>query len=372
MKSVTRSIYDLNAELHHFFRTPLHILTQNDNIPQLVEKKLLYQTGSETLHHHHLRAQLENPAKTTTTLDWPDAYSYQFRNITLVGDEGNLFSNSHTWLKLCPSLVNHPPKKARRPLPLFTKTITEPTFHLTGRDSKNRCHFLFQHLPRLIAAEKILSAASSINILHCKGHETWQYDYIKPFLPNNTAINFIPCHEGTSTINNLLYIPQLRSCQQILSHPKHYRTINNQFNQNTTKTGSPLFISRVDAPDRHLLNEPEIIALVEKIFGSCEVIEFSKVSVAERIKKINQAPIVIGSQGQAFASILFTNRTYFIILEAGHYNSWCDHFADVGAICQNPTLTLYSTTERGKNQSYHFPIELAEKQFQCIKALINS
>ncbi|HLX68000.1 MAG TPA: glycosyltransferase family 61 protein, partial [Verrucomicrobiae bacterium] len=70
-----------------------------------------------------------------------------------------------------------------------------------------------------------------------------------------------------------------------------------------SKTGRRLYVTRRDAPQRRVLNEPEIIDYLEGI--GFETICPGDLSFAEQIQIFSDANIVVGPHGAAFANMVF-------------------------------------------------------------------
>lgn len=88
----------------------------------------------------------------------------------------------------------------------------------------------------------------------------------------------------------------------------------------TGKPGKRLYVSRSDAKNRYVTNESEVQRLLSD-FGF-ETVTMSHYTLKEQIKLFEQAEIVIGSHGAAFASMAFMkpNTTLIEFFRSGHFN----------------------------------------------------
>ena len=369
MKSIKRRVYDAYATAATMLSGP-PVQANEPVTGDGVEVIALSAPGTVRL-EHSLEKRFYELAQSTSIINWPELSLYRLQNARVVGDQGNVFMKDGRWLSVCPSLNVLNPSKIRRPLPLYSRAITAPAFHLTGRDHENHGHFLFQHLPRLLACRDLPQFPKRMRVLVAEGHKKWQSRYIQKLgLAQNEDI--IECDEGTLRCDELYYVPQIRDVHSQVCRPQDYLTMRECFHRPGPKTGLPVFISRADAPNRHLTNESEAIASFERVFGSCRVICLSKVPLDEQIEIISRAPLVVGSQGQAFAVSLFAKDSVFVILEAETHNPWCDSFRDIAIICGNEALSLYSGTLRREDQSYSFPVEKLEQAWVRLRDLLNN
>ncbi|MFZ2277140.1 MAG: glycosyltransferase family 61 protein [Prosthecobacter sp.] len=368
MKSFRRRIHDLYANL----RSAVHLYPKIESAPansKDVTVIPLIEAGSEEV-SCELEARLNNQTAMSTLIRWPNVNLYRVQNATIVGDQANVFTSDGRWLRVCPSLDYLPLKKVRQPIYLGANRLSMPLFHLSGRDHENHGHFLFQHMPRWLAAQKKMQELSpDFKILVAKGHLKWQSRYLTR--TGGAPDQMIECGDGTTRCNDLYYIPQPRGTHDCLSRPQDYRAMNEYFHRPQAKTGPTLFLSRKDAPNRHLLNEDEAVAEVERVFGSCRSIQLSKTPLDEQIALISAAPVVVGPLGQALATALFARNSVYINLDGGHGpDSWGDAFRDVANICGNQGLSLYSKTPRTADGSFLFPREDLHARLENVKRLI--
>lgn len=368
MKSFRRRIHDLYANL----RSAVHLYPKIESAPgnsREVTVFPLIEAGSEDV-SCELEARFNNQTETTVQIRWPAVHLYRIQNATIAGDQANVFTSGGKWLRVCPSLESLPLRKVRQPIYLGASRLRMPLFHLSGRDHENHGHFLFQHMPRWLAAQKKMQElAPDFKILVAKGHLRWQSRYLTR--TGAESDQMLECSDGTTRCNDLYYIPQLRGLHDCLSRPQDYRSMNEYFHRPQAKTGPVLFLSRKDAPNRYLLNEDEAVGEIEKVFGSCRSIQLSKTPLDEQIDLISAAPVVVGPLGQALATSLFARGSIYINLDGGHGpDSWGDAFRDVANICGNRALSLYSKSSRTPDGSFTFPPQDLHRMLENVKKLI--
>ena len=146
--------------------------------------------------------------------------------------------------------------------------------------------------------------------------------------------------------------------------------MNEYFHRPHAKTGPSLFLSRKDAPNRYLLDEPSAIAEMEKVFGSVRVIELSKTPLDEQIDLVSKAPVIVSPLGQALAVSLFAKNSVIINLDGGTGpDAWGDAFRDVANICGNQAISLYSGSSRTQDGSFTFPPHDLNQMLEKVKKL---
>ncbi|NJK40026.1 MAG: glycosyltransferase family 61 protein [Oscillatoriales cyanobacterium RM2_1_1] len=81
-----------------------------------------------------------------------------------------------------------------------------------------------------------------------------------------------------------------------------------------------IYVSRADAKLRYVINEVDVQNLLSG-FGF-ETVEMSRYSLAEQIQIFQQAEVVVGSHGAAFAHIAFMNpgAVFIEFFESGHFH----------------------------------------------------
>jgi capsular polysaccharide biosynthesis protein len=86
-----------------------------------------------------------------------------------------------------------------------------------------------------------------------------------------------------------------------------------------------IYISRANAAQRRIANEPALLEAITAVFPSCEVVEPERLNLAAQVSLFNSARVVIGPSGGAFTNLLFCRPGTIVV-------AICP--ADAGAIWQ--------------------------------------
>jgi hypothetical protein len=353
MKSFSRQAHDLCSQIRSGLGFSLSVC---DNLQEAnpLAAFLLQEEGREKL-NNSLEEAFYGASVSPAKQEWPCRKMLRIKNACLVGDQGQIFLEDGRWLNVCPSQVSFPQKKVRSPIKWGSTEISVPAFHLTGLNHENHGHFFFQHLPRLLAAQDVLMKIENLHYLIAPGHRKWQERYLGYF--GVAPERILEVSPGTVRCRDLYYVPQLWGGQH-LSRPEEYRKIKNTFHRPMKKEGPVLFISREDAPDRRLLNEGEVMAELESVFGPVEKLLLGRTPLAEQLEKVAKARLIIGPQGQGMTVSLFAEGSVVVILEAGERPetySWCQAYRDAALICGNQAIRLFSQSPRDSQHNWVFP-----------------
>ncbi len=296
-----------------------------------------------------------------TALSWNDLWLVELHNARVTGDQGHVFFSNGDFLSICPSLRHLPSRKVRRPILPLARHLTGVYFHLTGVDHENHGHFLFQHLPRLLAArEEIRDRHPDFKVLVAPGHRRWQARYLSFFgIPEERVVE---ASVGTISVETLLYVPMPYG-NTYLCNPRFYRLMRDGFTSGLpprleSDAGPVLFISRKDAPDRRLVNEDEILAICTEVFGKVEVVNLGKIPLSEQIRLCAGAKLVIGPQGQGMSVVLFMRGGAFFVMEYGKDFKplgWCRAFCNVALFLGLRSLRLISGENFDEERCWSYP-----------------
>lgn len=364
-----RAVHDANTSL----RRPPPMLSEASQVGD--ERAVLIEEGSAevVLDDESEFHQMALPPSVTR---WGKASCHVLENAFVVGDQGHVFTRDGQFVNLCPSHTRLDPAKIRHPIPLLAKRLAGPVFHLTGRDHENHGHFLMQHLPRLMAARSFLeSRGVKPTILVPTGHEKWQGRYLSTL--GGLGERVVPCRKGTVSVEQLHYVPMLWK-EGYLGPPQYYRQMQACFrsfagvDDTAPPSGSPIFVTRQDAPTRRLSNEAEIIEICRRQFGDIDVMSLPKVPFAEQIRRFADAPLVIGPQGQGMTNIIFSRQTRMLILEAGESpitQGWVNAYRDFALMTGNSAVRLFSGLPWPNDGDWAFPAESFAFQLQRVVSL---
>jgi len=300
---------------------------------------------------------------------WPAVSLYNLENVYCTGDQGLIFLDQEHLFAVCSSLNRLPDRKVRLPVTSRAVLIEDPVFHLSGFSPENHGHYFFHHLPRVLAARKLLQDRPSIKILCARGHMRWQSRYLAKF--GISPDRLIETSIRTLKFKELYYVP-ITSGTFKLGVPAHYRAMQRAFTGEAVleKKGYPLWISRMDAPDKKLRNEKDLIGCVADLFGGVRVIELSKYSMEQQTRLFAEARFIFGPLGQGVANILYSRESVLIILAAGSEGKPVGASlmtGAAGAIVGNRALCLNSgTTYQGKRREWIYPIEKFQSELRTL------
>lgn len=308
------------------------------------------------------------------SLDWPQLPLMTLHEAWVTGDQAQVFLSDGTFLSICPSLRHLPERKVRRPLAWLSRRLSGVYFHLTGVDHENHGHFLFQHLPRLLAARtKMREYGEHFRVLVAPGHKRWQMRYLKYFGISEEQV--VEASAGTTQVEKLIYVP-LPYGSSYICNPRLYREMRDGFcvgKAAASGDGEILFISRKDAPDRRLTNEEEIIGICQEVFGKVEAVMLGKLPLDEQIRRCSQARLIIGPQGQGMSVVLFMRQGALVVMEHGDGFcplGWCRAFCDTGIMLGVSSLRLVSGTGADEQRCWSYPPEKFREEMLRLSDLL--
>ncbi|NJK91169.1 MAG: glycosyltransferase family 61 protein [Blastochloris sp.] len=290
--------------------------------------------------------------------DWPKALVGVFHDVYVVGDQGVIYDRSGRllrggWADLSPTLY-----KPRRPIGCLAKQRKGKYLHLTGVNHENHGHFLLQHLPRLLVAERALyQKTSSAKTWVAPGHKLRQGYYLEALGWERDRL--VEGSYGTVLVEELVVTQSLFGASGLVD-PVHYRKLHKAFSsmgQQASSHGEVLFLSREDAPDKRLANETEIIEECRKIWPSLKVFRLSEHAPDEQRAMLAEAEWLIGPQGQAWVSPLFCTNAKCIILGFGSKNvsGWTANYRNLSLACGHRALGVMSEDGLNAEGNWVFP-----------------
>ena len=364
MNSTTRVVHDLHAGLHKALGRRLKV-SESAPPTALRETGSIQSAGSCTL-DNSLEADFYGLPEKTITYSWQDASCFRLKHAYVVGDQGHVFLKDGSFFLPCIHPQEHLLKlmKIRRPVKSLAKKIKGPVFHLTGRNHENRGHFLLQHLPRILAAREVLERIGDYRILVAPGHSRWQKALLD--LAGFDPGRVIEGTQGTLETDDLIFVPQLYGSNSLVA-PELCRAIRDCAAALPLERpdGPSIFISRQDAPDKRLENEPAIVAAAREILGELEVVELRKFSLKEQIAKYRQAPVILGPIGQGLCNVVFTSGKLFISLKPGlTVDDYIrpGHTTHTALVCGNHAINFFSNTPAPSRGNWSFPEERFRRQ----------
>lgn len=370
---LNRVLHDACAQVSARLK-PLRIIRQADKVPSPDRSEWIDEAGridvdntfESNFHSKDIPASFEWPALPLMTLH--DAW--------ITGDQGQVFLRDGTFLSICPSLRHLPERKVRRPIARLGRRLEGVYFHLTGVDHENHGHFLFQHLPRLLAARaKLREHGERLKVIVAPGHQRWQTRYLEYFGISEDRV--VEASVGTLHVEKLLYVPMPYG-NTYLCNPRFYREIRDGFTSGITSSaaqtdGPILFISRQDAPDRRLNNEEEIISICQELFGPVQVLQLGKVKLNDQIHLCSTARLVIGPQGQGMSVMLFTKQSAVVVMEHGSQFlpfGWCRAFCDAAILLGGSAMRLISQTSADEQRCWSYPTAIFREEMLRLRDLL--
>ena len=277
LNKLNRLLHDTCAQVSTKLK-PLRVIRKPDEVGSPDRCEWIDEAGH--LDVDNTFESLFHSKEVAVSLKWPALPLMTLHDAWITGDQGQVFLHDGTFLSICPSLRHLPERKVRRPLAWLGRRLEGVYFHLTGVDHENRGHFLFQHLPRLLAARTQLQEhGERLKVIVAPGHQRWQARYFKYFGISEDRV--VEASVGTIHVEKLLYVPMPYG-NTYLCNPRFYREIRDGFTTGITTPaagadGPILFISRQDAPDRRLANEEEIVSICREVLGSVQVVQLGQV-----------------------------------------------------------------------------------------------
>jgi capsular polysaccharide biosynthesis protein len=308
-------------------------------------------------------------------IEYPEAFLYHLKDISVTGSEALVFTGPHTLLRLDPSMNIFALRKVRRPISWLARRIDGPVLPLGGRGTGNRGHFLCEHLPRVLLAREHLGAGFPLKMLVTPDHASWQAEYLARL--GEEPENVIEGSRGTVFCPEAWFVPNLSPTERAdLYEPEIYREIARRFKRGLEprRRDRRLFITRKDAPSRRLLNEDEVFAALRGTYPDLERVSLAGMSLQDQIALFAEARVVVGPHSQAFRNLLYCEGALSLQLVPGHrapdngYYVWASNYDRLGLVHGNRCLSLYA------GQPYHegdwtFPLETLEMALQRLALL---
>ena len=294
--------------------------------------------------------------------EWPRSTLYRLSKPFVSGDQGHTYIKNGSVLPFeSKSTVSTENAKLRYPIKSLARKLNGVYFHLTGLNHENHGHFIAEHLPRLVASIQFIKS-TKCTILVAPQHSKWQVRYLS--LLGFPKDRIVEGSHGTVVVEELYYAPSLSGSLPI-SSPQYLRQISSQFAAATDsirplRLGQPymLWLSRDDAPNKKLLNEPELIEICSRKFGRVIKLCLTGKSLTEQIELFKGAWCIIGATGQAFINSLFVSDKIFVIIDcdpALQSSIWANAYASIAACGGNQYLRLTCNDKRDRHKNFNYP-----------------
>lgn len=345
--------------------------------PHILDR-IVVQESSSTICENELEGELYG-CRVQTRFSHPKRYLYVLKDIWVTGSEGHVLFELNKLFSVCSSFDGSDPKKIRRPIKWLARRIEEPVFILSSRAPGNRGHFLTEHLPRLVASWKTLAGFGKFKILVTPGHRPWQVEYLEKL--GIQASDVVEASFGSVFCAKAYFVPVLCEGQRAtISVESDYRFIRKQFlaGRKPSGKGSPVFLSRADAPDRRLINEDSVFEVAQKFFPDMKRFTLSKLSLDEQVGLFQEARVVMGPHSQSFRNVLFCNKSIVIQLLQGfrepgnEYYHWAKNYSCMGLMNENQCVSLFSEIPFHKNSDWMYPPEKLERDLNRLVNLLGA
>lgn len=357
MKSLSRNISDTYSSLRRRFGKEPEICPEGD--PAVQEKRLRVQDDGLIEFDNSADFRMGGVPLEKIPYAWPENYLFRLKNTFVAGDQGFVFLEDGRVFEPSFRPYRIDQIKLRYPWPVMKKLRGGPVLHLTGNNHENRGHFMQDHLPRLLAAERALGSLQGLRVLVAPGHKRWQVKFLKPLgIPEE---NIIEGSRAVTSVEDLLFIP-LTASPAGFADPTFYQTFQQRMLPQAAgydRKPRVLFLSRRDAPDRRLSNEADLLDITRKMLGETDVAVLSKLKLQQQIAAYSAASIIISPTGQAVTNVLMVNgKKVAVLLPGDHkyaYEKWAYSF--LSFLGGNTPLMFYANTpvRQTRPREWEFP-----------------
>lgn len=356
---LTRKIHDTHAAL----ASKLKKLHRVESPPAgaLLERWQVQSAGVRTF-DNRFEATVLGTQETTTNYHWPDAFAYRLKDVRLAGSGGHIFFRDGSLFNVDPlTRVIKKERTVRRPIKGLARVEEGPLLHLCGPNSENHGHFILDYLPKLMLFLERFRAHPTARILLSPGRKKWQCRYLSRLGIDPDRV--IEMDHGTLETNELWYVPILQSLDGIakLSDPAGHLALCDALAAQPTKENAPLciFASRLDAPNKKLLNEERLAERAREILGDVRIVKLSEHPLDEQLRLFASATVIIGAVGQNLTNLLFTSGklVLFMTLEEKLWpgkRSWGRAYHNIALMGGNKAVMLLRDTPDDKDHNWNF------------------
>lgn len=320
------------------------------------------QSAGEHVFDNRFEAEVLGTSELTTQYSWSDADAFRLRNVRLSGAAGQVYFSDGSLLNLDPLTRREKKDRVlRRPLPGLARVVKGPLLHLCGQNSENHGHFILDFLPRLMPFLERFHAEPSACILLSPGRKKWQCRYLARFGISPDRV--IEADHGTLEVDELWYAPILHSMDGVakLSAPGNHLAVRDALAAKSTPDDAPLciFASRLDAPNKKLINEEQLAARAREILGDVRVVKLSEHSLDEQLRLFASATVIVGAVGQNLTEVLCAAGKLVIIMTveedivAGR-RSWGRAYHNLALLGGNRSVLLTRDTPWDAERNWSF------------------
>lgn len=356
---LTRKIHDFHAGLASKFTRLKRVDVPP---PEALLEQWQVQSAGEQIFDNRFEASVLGTHETTTDYHWPDAFAYRLKDVSLAGSGGHIFFRDGSLFNVDPlTKVIKKERTVRRPIKGLARVEKGPLLHLCGPNSENHGHFILDYLPKLVLFLERFRSHPTARILLSPGRKKWQCRYLSRFGISPDRV--IEMDHGTLETDELWYAPILQSLDGIakLSDPTGHLAVRDALAAQPTKENAPLciFASRLDAPNKKLLNEERLAERAREILGDVRIVKLSEHPLDEQLRLFASATVIIGAVGQNLTNVLFTSGklVLFMTLEEKLWpgkRSWGRAYHNIALMGGNKAVMLLRDTPDDKLHNWVF------------------
>ncbi|MDZ4405807.1 glycosyltransferase family 61 protein [Prosthecobacter sp.] len=335
--------------------------TEKPPVDALIEQWQI-QTAGEHVFDNRFEAEVLGTAENTTRYWWPDASAYRLRNVRLAGGAGQVYFQNGEIFNVDPLTRREKKDRVlRRPVPGMRHEVKGPLLHLCGPNSENHGHFILDYLPKLMPFLERFRAEPRARILLSPGRKKWQCRYLARFgIPEDRVIE---AGYGTLAADELWYVPILHAEDGVakLSAPRNHFAARDALAAEPDSKDAPLciFASRLDAPNKKLLNEERLAERAREILGDVRTIKLSEHSLAEQLRLFASATVIIGAVGQNLTEVLCATGKLVLVMTVEEKilpgrRSWGRAYHNLALLGGNKAVLLTRDTPWDADRNWSF------------------
>lgn len=333
------------------------------------------QAAGSTFYRRPFQAEFP-PAPIDTPGNWPAVHLHRIADARVSGVCGSIFLPDGALVSVCPWVEQLADRRVRRPGGWRAQTLGGPVLHLLGRNHENHGHFIYEYLPRVLAAEPWLNRERPGWRIAIAGQfARWQRRYLE--LLGYGADRVVELWPGTTRVEELFFVPRLSGRSSMPDAALMAATVGRLQAAAAARwpalaepptPGCVAVISRDDAPNKRLLNEAELIAVLRRHFPEVNVILLSRLNFGAQLAAMSKAAVIVGAQGMGLTNMAFLRERWLVCLEAimdPAEMSWEAAYCLNADHNQNRSLTLYGGTERVlPHRHFTYPAEKFDHEMQ--------
>ncbi len=356
---LTRKIHDWYAGIASAVLPLRRTETPPDDA--LIEKWQV-QTAGEQVFDNSFEAEVLGTTEATTRYWWSDAWAYRLRNVLLAGGAGQVYFQNGELFNVDPLTRREKNDRVlRRPILGMVQEVRGPLLHLCGPNSENHGHFILDYLPKLMPFLERFRAEPRARILLSPGRKKWQCRYLARFgIPEDRVIE---AGYGTLAVDELWYVPILHAEDGVakLSAPANHFAVRDALGAQIDPKDAPLciFASRLDAPNKKLINEERLAERAREILGDVRIIKLSEHSLAEQLRLFASATVIVGAVGQNLTEVFCASGKLVLVMTVEEETvpgrrSWGRAYHNLALLGGNKAVLLTRDTPWDKDRNWSF------------------